>query len=248
MREKTDGKHPEATFAGKMFNRRAKAPSTTGSAATAKGEPKSVARTAAASTPTETASKTRRMKAESVVVVPVCESEEGASAAVEPTAIVEEASDKHTSRLGGDEASLINCKSIMFYEEGANADTSPSSPNACVVEEPVASNGSFLGTLKTLMDITSITRDDNVQSLSRSTSGNAHSECGDFSIVEPIREASYNLLQTSSRYFRTAAAEDTSTDVNASPVSITESPEAPAQQLEGAGSGRWELPNLSKWL
>ncbi|ORM40690.1 uncharacterized protein BXIN_2348 [Babesia sp. Xinjiang] len=181
---------------------------------------------------------------------------------VEPT-MISEASDE--SKRGSPRK---NGQDDVFRFESIVIDNGRSPRNASGMASPRSSDkredcsGNFIDTFKTLVDITSFGNSDEVRSLSNSTSGSDEEDGNGFSIVEPIRDATYNILNSSSNFIRDISIDNRPFiygGVNYGPVIRTNSSRA---SMGSTGSNRtlsrnnsandsegsWNIMELAKWL
>ncbi|GBE61560.1 G- coupled receptor 98, putative [Babesia ovata] len=179
--------------------------------------------------------------------------EEAACSTVEPlvefeTGNLPEPAMKHNYSVPPD-MELMNCQSIAIREGEGNSTTSCEEYPDFTVQDPESSSETFLSTLKTLVDITSF-RNSDMEPLSNATSG---TDDGDgFSIVTPIRDATYDLIRSSSRFIRgTIDGEDdeeTATKVAKGAAKGTDPAASTATPKKGASDSTWNLQGLSNWL
>ncbi|GFE54673.1 Fanconi anemia group D2 homolog, putative [Babesia ovis] len=195
----------------------------------------------------------------SVTAVPAGDHEE--CAAVEPSSVCEVSDELPTAAMErGYEMNINKFKSLVINGSPRNNVTLSGGDSHSVQESGQKSSGNFIDTLRTLVEITSLANNEEVRSLSNCTSGTDDDE--DFSLVAPIRDATYNILDTSSKFIKNVSGdsvimnsvnsmgfnnasqsevvERSGTDVPVVTTSITD----PDFDVRGT----WNFIDVSKWL
>eukprot|EP00371_Babesia_bovis_P001238 XP_001609885.1 hypothetical protein [Babesia bovis T2Bo] len=143
----------------------------------------------------------------SVTVVPAGDNE--VCAAIEPSAIYEDGDESSTiSNMKGSVIDINKYDSLDIHGCTTTTDEYGSDYSHPRVESVSHNSGNFLQTLKTLVDITSVANVDDLQSLSGFTSGTESEDADDYSLVTPIKEATYTIIRTSSQFIKNVSEDN----------------------------------------